>query len=131
MKTITKKEMPDGTIKTTVKYIFKIFGWNIYISNHALHTRPRMCGSHTTRDQLIAQREKIVGGKTCEICGREQTKYICLHRTLPKGHPDRSKVENVRIVCNECHHELEKNPHYHGLRHMESESRMDGVTPTI
>lgn len=120
MKTITKTEMPDGTIKTTVKYSFRLFGWNIYIANHGMHTRARNPHRNNVRKAAIARREEIVGGRICEMCGREQSKYICLIHLLPKGTPGRGDAENVRIVCKECKCGLDKSQHYHGLRQMEA-----------
>lgn len=62
----------------------------------------------------------------CEICGRMIDTSCALHHLLPPGAEGRNKAENVMVLCSSCHHELERRPHYHGIRHLEDTTRYDG-----
>lgn len=61
----------------------------------------------------------------CEICGKPIDCRCSLHHMLNVGEPDRNAVDNVIVLCSACHHELEKRPHYHGIKHLESDTRYD------
>ena len=59
----------------------------------------------------------------CEVCGRQIDRTCHIFHRLPVGTPDRNKVENIRVMCGECWHNLEKHPHIHGFHHLEAINR--------
>lgn len=60
---------------------------------------------------------------SCEVYGKPIDKSCHIHRRLPCGAEDRNKVDNIRVLCGECWHELEKKPHIHGYQHLEDNTR--------
>lgn len=109
---------------------FRLFGWYIAVSKEPFKTNKRDPKRNRCRDMARNERLRLAGNK-CEICGRDIDITCSVHHILPVGAENRNKVENLRVLCCHCKHELDKNPHYHGIRHMEDESRYDGNTPTI
>lgn len=96
----------------------KLFGYNIWISREPLRVvhkdRKRNSYRSSQRNLRLAMTDNH-----CEVCGKPIGKACHLHRTLPAGATDRNSVENIRVMCGECWHELEKKPHIHGYQHME------------
>lgn len=98
---------------------FKIFGFYICISREPFKTKPRDKRRNLYRNSQRNLRLEMSENR-CEVCGRPIDKTCChLHRTLPIGAHDRNKVENIRVICGKCWHELEKKPHIHGYQHIE------------
>lgn len=103
---------------------FKIFGWHVALSREPMSTKPRNKNRNRYRDEVKATRLEIAGNH-CEICGKPIDKRCSLHHLLNAGDPNRNSVENVLVLCSACHHELEKRPHYHGIKHLENDTRYD------
>lgn len=104
---------------------FKIFGWRIAVSREPMKVISRKGKSRSKhRDMVVAARLEIAENR-CEICGKPIDKRCSLHHLLNVGEPNRNAVGNVMVLCSTCHHELEKRPHYHGIRHLESDTRYD------
>lgn len=102
---------------------FKIFGWHVFISRRPMKVTDRKGKSRSrTRDYIKAARLEMAESR-CEICGKPIDKRCSLHHLLNAGEPNRNAVENVLVLCSACHHELEKRPHYHGIKHLESNTR--------
>lgn len=103
---------------------FKIFGWYVAIAREPFKTTKRKKNRHRNRDLCRDMRLEMAENR-CEICGKPIDKRCSLHHLLNVGEPNRNAVENVLVLCSACHHELEKRPHYHGIRHLESDTRYD------
>ena len=99
----------------------KIFGFNIWISREPMRVAPRKKNKSNYRSSQRNLRLEMTGNR-CEVCGREIDKSCHIHHRLPAGSSDRNKVENIRVLCGECWHELEKKPHIHGYSHLEEEA---------
>ena len=101
---------------------FKIFGFHVWISREPLRIvhkdRKRNAYRSSQRNLRLEMAEN-----RCEVCGKPIDKTCHIHRTLPYGAPDRNNVENIRVMCGECWHELEKKPHIHGYQHLEATTR--------
>lgn len=104
---------------------FKILGFHIWISRDALRVVLRDKHRNSYRSSQRNLRLEMTGGR-CEVCGRPIDKSCHIHRTLPLGAEDRNAVKNIRVLCGECWHELEKKPHIHGYQHMEDAGRDEG-----
>lgn len=103
---------------------FKIFGFHIWISREPLRVVKKDRQRNAYRSSQRNLRLEKTGGR-CEVCGNPIDKTCHIHRTLPYGVEDRNKVENIRVMCGECWHELEKKPHIHGYQHMEDNTRYE------
>lgn len=103
---------------------FKIFGWHVAVSREPMKAKPRDKNRNRNRNHVRNLRLEMAGNR-CEICGRPIDKRCSLHHLLNVGEPNRNAVENVMVLCSACHHELEKRPHYHGIKHLESDTRYD------
>ena len=101
---------------------FKLFGFYICISREPFKTKPRDKKRNAYRESQRNLRLNMVDNR-CEVCGKEIDKSCHIHRLLPIGAPDRNSVNNIRLLCGECWHELEKNPHIHGYQHLEDNTR--------
>lgn len=103
---------------------FKIFGWYVALSREPMKIRKINPDRNRKRNHVKAARLEMAGNR-CEICGKPIDISCSLHRLLNAGEPNRNEVENVLVLCSACHHELEKRPHYHGIKHLESDTRYD------
>ncbi len=104
---------------------FKIFGWNVAIGNEPMKVA-RRSGKTRSRTRDICRDMRLeMADNRCEICGKPIDKRCSLHHLLNVGEPNRNAVENVMVLCSACHQELEKRPHYHGIKHLESDTRYD------
>lgn len=112
-------------METNKRISLKLFGWHIYISRQPLRLRKK---SKDPRKPIKAERLRLAGYR-CEICGIPVDSRCALHHTLPVGAPDRNAVENVTVLCSDCHHELQKRPHYLALEHLEDTTRYDDTQP--
>lgn len=97
---------------------FKIFGLHIVISRDPIKAKPRSRNRNDYRNSQRTLRREMTDN-CCEVCGKPLGKSCYLHRTLPQGAPDRNLVDNIRVLCGACWHELEKKPHIHGYQHLE------------
>lgn len=102
---------------------FRIFGWRIVISKKPIKVMERKTRSLTRAKCRKLRLEKA--GYRCEICGKPIDVRCSLHHLLPVGAENRNSVENVMALCSGCLHELEKRPHFHGLKHLEDVTRYD------
>lgn len=84
--------------KSTIYRRFNIFGYRVYITRHPL--KPRQRGKK--RKSVYRQRMEQTGHQ-CEICGTPLTLYGHILHTLPKGHPDRNTIGEMRILCADCY----------------------------
>lgn len=101
----------------------KIFGIRIWISREPMKVVNQNKKRNASRNSQRNLRLDQVDNR-CEVCGRPIDKTRChIHHTLPVGSPDRNLVDNIRVMCGECYHELEKKPHILGYRNLEDESR--------
>lgn len=103
---------------------FKIFGWYVAISRKNMRMRPLNKNRNRHRNIVLKERLKMAEYR-CEICGKPIDVRCSLHHLLNVGEPNRNSVENVMVLCSACHHELQKRTHYHGLMHLESDTRYD------
>ncbi len=103
---------------------FKIFGFNIWISRETVRVVPRKKNKTNYRSSQRNLRLEMAGGK-CEVCGKSIDKRCHIHHTLPAGAENRNAVENIRVMCGECYHELEKKPHLLGYQQLEDTTRYD------
>lgn len=103
---------------------FKIFGYHIWISREPLRVAKKKNNKTDYRSSQRNLRLEMAGNR-CEVCGKPIDKSCHIHRTLPCGAEGRNSVENIRVMCGECWHELEKKPHIHGYQHMEDNTRYD------
>lgn len=103
---------------------FKLLGFYICISREPFNTKPRNKRRNAYRNSQRNLRLQMVENR-CEVCGKEIDKTCHIHRSLPNGAVDRNKVENIRVLCGECWHELEKKPHIHGYQHIEDNTRYE------
>lgn len=101
---------------------FKIFGWYVCMSREPIKVRKIDPNRNRKRDDVKSMRLEMAENR-CEICGKPIDKRCSLHHLLNAGEPNRNAVENVLVLCSACHHELEKRPHYHGIKHLESDPR--------
>lgn len=102
----------------------KIFGFHIWISREPM----RVCSKDRKRNAYRNSQRNLrleMADSRCEVCGKTIDKTCHIHRTLPPGAPDRNSVENIRVLCGECWHELERKPHIHGYQHIEDTTRYD------
>ncbi len=108
---------------------FKVFGWYVCISRRPV----RIKKSTENQTRLNSRKRRLaMAGERCEICGRPiNIENAALHHRLEVGCPDRNAVENVMVLCLDCHHELQKRPHYHGLAHLEDTTRYDDSEPLL
>lgn len=104
---------------------FKFFGWNIAIGNEPMKVIRRSGKSRSRGRDICRDMRLEMADNRCEICGKPIDKRCSLHHLLNVGEPNRNAVENVMVLCSACHHELEKRPHYHGIKHLESDTRYD------
>ena len=102
----------------------KLFGFNIWISREPLKIVHKDRKRNSYRSSQRNLRLEMTENR-CEVCGKPIDKSCHIHRTLPVGAPDRNSVENIRVLCSECWHELERKPHIHGYQHMEDNTRYD------
>ncbi len=86
--------------KSKIYRRFTIFGWNIYITPHPLRKKQNRARFRTSSKV----RRLIATDHHCELCGRTININCSLYHTLPKGAPGRNEVENLRVLCPECHH---------------------------
>lgn len=100
----------------------KLFGYNIWISREPLRVVHKDKKRNSYRNSQRNLRLEMAENR-CEVCGNPIDKSCHIHRTLPAGAPDRNSVENIRVLCAECWHELEKKPHIHGYQHIEDSTR--------
>lgn len=100
----------------------KLFGYSIWISREPLRVVHKDRKRNSYRSSQRNLRLEMTGVR-CEVCGKPIDKSCHIHRMLPANAPDRNSVENIRVVCGECWHELEKKPHIHGYQHMEDSMR--------
>lgn len=103
---------------------FKLFGYTIWISREPLRVAPRKKNKSKYRNAQRNLRLEMTDNR-CEVCGKPIDKSCHIHHTLPCGTPERNKVENLRVLCGECWHELEKKPHIHGYQHIEDTTRYE------
>lgn len=103
---------------------FKIFGWNVALSRDPMRVKKQEKNRNRNRVAVKFKRIELAGNR-CEICGKPIDNRCSLHHLLNVGEPNRNAVENVLVLCSACHHELEKRPHYHGIKHLEDETRYD------
>lgn len=103
---------------------FKIFGFRIWISREPLKVTKRGKNKSNYRNSQRDLRLEMTGNH-CEICGKPIDKSCHIHHTLPVGTPDRNQVENIRVICGECHHKLEKKPHHFGYQYMELTDKLN------
>lgn len=101
---------------------FKLFGLYIWISREPLRVAQRKKNKTNYRNSQRNLRLEMADNR-CEVCGKPIDKTCHVHRTLPYGAPDRNNVENIRVMCGECWHELEKKPHIHGYQHLDDTTR--------
>ncbi len=101
---------------------FKIFGFHIWISREPLRLRKKDRLRNAYRSSQRNLRLEMADNR-CEVCGKPIDKSCHIHRTLPEGSEGRNNAENIRVMCGECWHELEKKPHIHGYQHLEDETR--------
>lgn len=107
---------------------FKVFGWYVCISRRPVRIKKRT----ENQTRLNSRKRRLaMAGERCEICGKPIDKRCSLHRLLPVGAPGRNTVENVMVLCLDCHHKLQKRPHYHGLAHLEDTTRYDDSEPLL
>lgn len=104
---------------------FKIFGWYVFISRRPMKVTDRKGKSRSRARDICRDMRLEMAGNRCEICGKPIDKRCSLHHLLNAGEPNRNAVENVLVLCSACHHELEKRPHYHGIKRLESDTRYD------
>lgn len=82
--------------------MFHIFGLRIYITREPL--KPR----HRSDKRQIAYRQRMeLAGHVCECCGAPLTKFGHKLHTLPKGHPDRNSIDELRVICSECFNRIQ------------------------
>lgn len=96
----------------------KVFGYNIWISREPLRVVHKDRKRNSYRSSQRNLRLELTDNR-CEVCDKPIDKSCHIHHTLPQGAPDRNSVENIRVMCGECWHELEKKPHIHGYQHLE------------
>lgn len=101
---------------------FKLLGFYICISREPFKTKPRDKKRNAYRDSQRNLRLNMIDNR-CEVCGKEIDKSCHIQRLLPMGAPDRNSVNNIRLLCGECWHELEKKPHIHGYQYLEDNTR--------
>ena len=82
-------------------YRFRIGSWHIYLSRHRMKLRQDDHGSTRTLQALRNDRLRHAEYK-CEACGRDIHLYSNLYRIHPAGHPERNRIENVRVLCIDC-----------------------------
>lgn len=104
---------------------FKIFGLFVCISNFPVKVQDRRGKSRSRARDIVRNKRLEIVENRCEICGKPIDKRCSLHHLLNVGEPNRNAVENVMVLCSTCHLELEKRPHYHGIKHLESDTRYD------
>lgn len=103
---------------------FKIFGLNVWISREPLRVVHKDRKRNSYRSSQRNMRLEMVNHR-CEVCGKIIDKTCHIHRRLPANAPDRNAVKNIRVMCGECWHELEKKPHIHGYQHLEDNTRFE------
>lgn len=102
----------------------KLFGFHIWISREPLKVRNKDRKRNDYRNQQRNIRLEMAGHR-CEVCGRPIDNTCHTHRILPLGASDRNKAENMRLMCGQCWHELERKPHIHGYQHIEDDTRYE------
>ncbi len=102
---------------------FKLFGWYVFMSRRPMKVQDRRGKSRSIKRDEVKRERLARADYKCEICGNPIDVRCTLHHLLNAGMPDRNAVENVMVLCPECNHELEKHPHYHGIKHLEDEAR--------
>ncbi len=102
----------------------KLFGLNIWISNEPLRVvhKDRKRNSYRSSQRNLRLEKS---DNRCEVCGKPIDKSCHIHHQLPTGTPGRNLVDNIRVMCGECWHELEKKPHIHGYQHLEDSTRYE------
>ncbi len=98
---------------------FKIFRFNIWINKEAVRVASRKKNKTIYRNSQRNLRLEMADNK-CEVCGKPIDNRCRIHRTLPEGAQGRNLAENIRVMCPECWHELEKKPHILGYQQLES-----------
>lgn len=88
--------------KSTHYRLFHILGWRVYVTRESLRPRQRGIGRKTA----YRERMELIGRK-CEVCGAPLTIFGNILHTLPKGHPDRNTVDELRLLCSECHTKIQ------------------------
>lgn len=89
--------------KSTAYRMFHLFGLRIYITRRPLKLRQR----GKKRKDVYRQRMEQIG-HACEVCGAPLTIYGNILHTLPKGHPDRNTIGDMRILCAECYNRIQR-----------------------
>ncbi len=86
--------------KSKIYRRFSLFGWNIYITRHSLRRKV-----NRSRFRTSSKVKRLIASENhCELCGRHININCSLFHILPKGHPRRNEVANVRVLCPECLH---------------------------
>lgn len=99
----------------------KLFGYNIWISREPLKVVHKDRKRNSYRSSQRNLRLEMTEHR-CEVCGNPIDKSCHMHRILPIGAPERNSVENIRVLCGECFHELQKKPHIHHQKNMRDEN---------
>lgn len=103
---------------------FKIFGFHVWISREPMRVAPRKKNKTKYRSSQRNLRLEMTEYR-CEVCGKPIDRSCHIHRTLPIGAEGRNAVENIRVLCGECWHELEKRPYIHAYQHLEDNTRYE------
>ncbi len=101
---------------------FKIFSYNIWISREPLRVVRKDRKRNSYRSSQRNLRLELTDNR-CEVCDKTIDKTCHIHHRLPSGAPDRNSVENIRVLCGECWHELERKPHIYSYQHMEDNTQ--------
>ena len=78
---------------------FRFLCWNIYITR--LPLRRKINRSRHRTSTKVARLNAT--DYHCELCGRPVNISCTLWHMLPKGAPRRNEIENVRVMCHDCH----------------------------
>lgn len=102
----------------------KLFGLNIWISNEPLRVvhKDRKRNSYRSSQRNLRLEKS---DNRCEVCGKPIDKSCHIHHQLPTGAPERNHVDNIRVMCGECWHNLERRPHSLGYQHLEDNTRYE------
>lgn len=88
----------------TVYRRIRLFGWSLYISPEPLHVKP----AALAKEQNAIRREMT--GYKCEGCGKEVKENSKMYRVLPRRSEYGCKVENIRVVCDDCYCRTQTDP---------------------
>lgn len=84
---------------------YKLFGFNIWISKEPIRVAPRKKNKANYRNSQRNMRHEMANNR-CEVCGKPIDKTCHIHHRLPVGAPERNHVDNIRVMCGECWHEI-------------------------